>query len=234
MKKRPTESNAEKTQLQRIPAGCFSSWLRRARYSLIMENGAVVDCGTCKACCTSSYFIHIRPEETETAKRINKKLLFPAPGQPKGNVLMGYFENGYCPMMVDDRCTIYAHRPITCRSYDCRIFAAAGILAGDADKALINQRVMEWEFVYPTKLDRSQHEAVLAAARFLQEKDASFPVGAVPGNPSQLALMAIKIYHVFLNGSGKSGSAASNAEIIGAVMAEHDRFNALMAKKQQG
>ena len=52
---------------------------------------------------------------------------------PKGNMLLGYDENGHCPMLIDDKCSIYEHRPITCRSYDCRIFPAAGIVAGDDD-----------------------------------------------------------------------------------------------------
>ena len=82
------------TEQQDIPAGCFSSWLRRTRSALIKGSGAEVHCGECKACCRSSYFIHIKPEETQTISRINRKLLFPAPGLPKGNVVMGYNQHG--------------------------------------------------------------------------------------------------------------------------------------------
>ena len=134
---------------QDLPAGEFSSWLRRTRSALVEESGADVPCGECNACCRSSYFIHIRPEETRTLSRIPKKLLFPAPGLPKGNVLLGYDEHGRCPMLIDDKCSIYEHRPQTCRNYDCRIFSAAGIAAGDDDKALITQRYGAGSSVIP-------------------------------------------------------------------------------------
>ena len=118
-----------------LPAGCFSSWLRCTRLGLIKENEAFVQCGECNACCASSYFIHIRPDETQTLTAIPKALLFPAPGLPKGNVLMGYNEHGCCPMLTGGKCSIYEHRSQTCRSYDCRIFTAAGIIPDEAEKA---------------------------------------------------------------------------------------------------
>jgi Fe-S-cluster containining protein len=216
-----------------LPAGCFSSWLRRTRSTLVKENGVYVPCGECRACCTSSYFIHIRPEEKETKARINKKLLFPAPVLPKGNVLLGYVKNGCCPMLINDRCSIYEHRPLTCRSYDCRIFTAAGIAAGDADKALINQRVKRWKFSYPTRLDRDQHAAVQAAAKFIQERAECFPGGAVPTNLSQLAILALKVYKVFLrrdDDSGKTGQMPPDSEVAKAVMEANERFEARRIK----
>ncbi len=186
-------------------------------------------CGECKACCTSSYFIHIRPEENQTLARINKKLLFPAPGLPKGNVLLGYDQHGRCPMLIDGRCSIYEHRPLTCRNYDCRIFTAAGIAAGDDDKALINQRIQRWNFSYPTRRDRDQHSAVQAAAIFLRERAECFPGGAVPSNPSQLAILAIKVYKVFLkqnDDSGKTGHVSPDIEAAKAIMEANEKFEA--------
>jgi Fe-S-cluster containining protein len=215
------------TRQQDLPAGCFSSWLRRTRSALVKENGVDVRCGDCVACCTSSYFIHIRPEETRTTARINKKLLFPAPGLPKGNVLLGYDKDGRCPMLIEGRCSIYEHRPLTCRSYDCRIFTAAGIAAGENDKTLINQRVRRWKFSYPTRLDRDQHAAVKAAAAFLRERAECFPGGAVPTNPSQLAILALKVYKVFLrldDDSGKTRHMPSDSEVAKAIIEANERF----------
>jgi Fe-S-cluster containining protein len=212
---------------QDLPAGCFSSWLRRTRSALVKENGVYVHCGECRACCMSSYFIHIRPEEKQTKARINRKLLFPAPGLPKGNVLLGYDENGRCPMLIDGRCSIYEYRPLTCRSYDCRIFTAAGIAAGENDKALINQRLRLWKFSYPTRLDCDQHSAVQAAAKFIRERAECFPGGAVPGNPSQLAIMALKVYKVFLKRDGdsdKTGQVPPDIEVSKAVIDANERF----------
>ena len=221
------------TVQQDLPAGSFSSWLRRTRSALIKENGVDVPCGECNVCCRSSYFIHIKPEETQTLSRINRKLLFPAPGLSKGNVLLGYFEGGCCPMLMDDRCSIYGHRPLTCRSYDCRIFTAAGIAAGEDDKALITQRVQRWKFSYPTERDRDQHRAVQAAAVFLREHTECFPEGAVPRNPAQLAILAIKVYDVFLKyGSAysKTGRVYSDVEAAKAVMKANEKFEARRIK----
>ena len=218
---------------QDLPAGCFSSWLRRTRSMLIKENGVDVNCGECSGCCTSSYFIHIRPEETLTLTRINKKLLFAAPGLPKGNVLLGYDKNGHCPMFIDNKCSIYKHRPLTCRNYDCRIFTAAGITAGDVEKAVINQRILNWKFSYSTKLEREQHSAVQAAAIFLQERSACFPASAVPTNPSQLAILAIKVYDVFLKDNDKSSKTrhkSSDTKVAKAIMKANEKFEARRVK----
>jgi Fe-S-cluster containining protein len=230
--KKPTGA-VDMTRQQELPAGCFSSWLRRTRSALVKENRADVPCGDCIACCMSSYFIHIRPEETRTIARINKKLLFPAPGLPKGNVLLGYGMEGRCPMLIEGRCSIYEHRPLTCRSYDCRIFTAAGIAAGEKDKILVNQRVKRWKFSYPTRLDRDQHTAVKAAAAFLRERAQCFPGGAVPTNPSQLAILALKVYKVFLrrDDSGKTRQMPPDSEVAKAIMEANERFE---ARRKQG
>lgn len=215
------------TGQQDLPAGCFSSWLRRIRRALVKESGAIVSCGECNACCASSYFIHIRPEETQTLARIHRELLFPAPGLPKGNVVLGYDKNGRCPMLIDNKCSIYEHRPLTCRNYDCRIFSAAGIAAGDDDKTLITQRVRRWKFSYPTKRDHHQHSAVQAAAKFLRERAECFPAGAVPKNSSQLAILAIKVYDVFLKYNdefGQTGRLSSDIEVAKAIMEVNQKF----------
>ena len=154
------------TKQHDLPAGRFSSWLRRTRSAQTKEHGTDVPCNECNACCRSSYFIHIKPEETRTLTRIPRELLFAAPGLPEGNLLLGYDENGRCPMLFDDKCSIYEHRPRTCRNYDCRIFPATGLGAGDDDKALITQHVQRWKFSYPAERGRRQHSAVQAAAMF--------------------------------------------------------------------
>lgn len=195
----------EKSNPQDIPAGCFSSWLRRIRLTLLNDTEAVVNCGECNACCKSSYFIHIRLGETRTLSRIPREIVFPAPGQPQGNVLLGYNETGYCPMLIEDKCSIYEDRPLTCRTYDCRIFAAAGIMAGEEDKSQINERIRRWKFKYPSKRDLDQHSAVKLTTKFLRENSTLFPAGFVPSNPTQLALLAIKVYEVFLKYIGESG-----------------------------
>lgn len=221
------QTSEDMTEQEEAPAGRFSSWLRSTRATLLKENGAEVNCGECKACCKSSYFIHIRPEETETLVHINKKFLFAAPGLPVGNVLLGYYTNGCCPMLIDDKCSIYEYRPMTCRNYDCRVLNAAGIAAGGDDKVLINQRIQHWKFSYPTKRDHDRHSAVKAAARFLRERAECFAAGVVPNNPPQLAVLAVKVYGVFLKYDEKPGKikcVSPDSKIVKAVMKAGEKF----------
>jgi uncharacterized protein len=220
------------TEQQDLPAGRFSSWLRSTRSAQVKESGAEVPCGECNACCRSSYFIHIRPEETETLSRIPRELLFPAPGLPQGNVLLGYAEKGHCPMLIDGKCSIYEHRPLTCRTYDCRIFLAAGIAVGEDDKALITERVRRWKFSSLTKSERNQHSAVQAAATFLGERAECFPARVVPSNSTQLAILAIEVYNVFLKynyKSGKTRHVSEDLKVAKAVMEAHEKCEARRA-----
>jgi hypothetical protein len=92
-----------------LPAGSFSAWLRHARRALSSGAGTEVACAACAACCDSSYFIHIGPDETETLRLIEDGLLAPAPGLPAGHVLMGYDTKGLCPMLIDGRLWQGAH-----------------------------------------------------------------------------------------------------------------------------
>ncbi len=217
----------ELTEKQDLPAGEFSLWLRRTRRALTTHSGVDVPCAGCNACCRSSYFIHIGPAETETLARIPPELLFPAPGQPEGSVVMGYDEQGHCPMLVDGACSIYEHRPLTCRSYDCRIFAAAGIAAGEDDKKLVTRRSLRWKFDYPSERDRIQHSAVQAAARFLPEHAQRLGDEA-PSTSSQLAILAIKVYDVFLkihDGYNTNGSIPPDPDVVDAVMGANEEFD---------
>jgi hypothetical protein len=161
------------------------------------EQGSEVPCGGCTACCTSSQFVHIGPDESETLAHIPRALLFPAPRAPAGHVLLGYDENGHCPMLIDGKCSIYEHRPRTCRTYDCRVFPAAGIEV-DADKPGIARRARRWRFDFPAEVDRAEHDAVYAAATFLREHEDLLPEDAVPANATQRAVLAIEVHDAFL------------------------------------
>lgn len=106
--------------------------------------------------------------------------------------------DGTCPMLRDNECTIYQSRPQTCRDYDCRVFAAAGVAAGGSNKVVINRRVSEWRFSYPAESDRRAHAAVKAAAAFIAGKRSSFPGQHVPVGPTGIAVLACETYEVFL------------------------------------
>ena len=202
-----------------IDAGPFGAWLAAARASLRGEGpGLDVPCGECVGCCTSSMFVHVEPGETDSLAVIPARLLVRAPGRPRGHKLLGFAEDGACPMFKG-ACSIYEHRPRTCRHYDCRMFAAAGIDAGD-DKPVINQRVRDWVFSYESADARRAHEAVCAAAAFIRDERASFPGGAVPSAPADVAALAIKVYPLFLEERSKTLS-----EIAAAVVEASRQFD---------
>ena len=136
--------------------------------------------------------------------------------------MMRYLEDGTCPMLDSGRCSIYRHRPQTCRDYDCRIFAAAGIDAGAADKAVINRRVHAWRFTYPTDADWLAHRAVRAAASFIQTKKTRFPGGAAPTAPTGIAVLAIKSCSVFLD---PDIQARDDADIANAIIEASRAFD---------
>jgi len=180
---------SDEEEEENLPAGDFSAWLRAMLAALRDEAAADVPCGGCTACCTASQFVHIEPGETDTLAHIPPELLFPAPGRPRGHVLLGYDEQGHCPMLVEGQCSIYEHRPRTCRAYDCRIFAAAGldVDADDDRKAPIARRARRWRFALPTDDDRRRHAAVRAAARSVRATSVT-----------QLAVRAVESHEQFL------------------------------------
>ena len=155
------------------------------RGALRGEREAEVPCNGCTACCTSSQFVHIAPDEIETLAEIPAELVFPAPGLPKGHVVLGYDERGHCPMLVDDHCSIYEHRPRTCRTYDCRIFPATGldVAQGDASKVRIAERARRWRFTYASETDHDAHGALKATAATLM---------VAGDNATQRAVLAIE------------------------------------------
>jgi len=188
-----------------LPAGDFADWLTGTRAVLRGHGDAAVPCGGCTACCRSSQFVHVHADETDTLAHIPAELLFPAPQLPAGHRLLGYDEDGACPMLVDDHCSIYDHRPRACRTYDCRIFPAAGVQpdADDATKVAIGERARRWRFGTPTPADREQLAAVQAAARHLAVHGIP-PDDASPGNAIELALAAIAHHDRFMPDAGGS------------------------------
>jgi hypothetical protein len=181
-----------------VAAGPFSAWLRQVRQSLLGNEGMDVPCGDCVGCCVSGYSVQLRPEDHKAAAKIPTTFVVSAPGFPQGHLTMPALPSGLCPMLDGGKCSIYSVRPQTCLDYDCRIFAAAGLDAGGDDKSVINKRVREWRFSYPTQADELEHAAVRSVASFIREHRDSFTV-RVPAAPMGIAVFAIKAYGVFLD-----------------------------------
>jgi len=120
---------------------------------------------------------------------------------PDGHFVMGYNEHGHCPMLQDNRCTIYNARPQTCRAYDCRIFTASDMPPGETDKAPVSERTARWAFDYKTTADRNEQQNIARAAHWLvTERDnpeSRLPTQFIPSNSTQLAVLAIELRELF-------------------------------------
>lgn len=205
-----------------VQAGPFSEWLRAMRAALAGNAGMDVACGDCVGCCTSSYFIKVRAHETAAIERIGEGNLRPSPGASDGSLLMGFDSRGHCSMFANGGCSIYAHRPETCRTYDCRVFTAAGMNAGP-DRSVINERIASWRFEYPAPRDHEEHRAVTEAANFIRQHPIRFPGGHVPSRPGEIAVLAVKSYQVFLDKS------ATDPEISSRIVAACCEFDSRAA-----
>lgn len=184
-----------------VPAGEFGEWLQSAQRAVTDNLESDVPCGECNACCRASYFIHVTPEDTAAKAVIPSGLLFTAPGAPPGYQLMGFDEQGQCPMLKNGRCSIYADRPSACRSYDCRVFAAANIPAGGTEKAEVNARVLRWQFSYADTQARLAHAAVQKVAQVVGSCAQTFIAARAEVDPhaaSPIARFAIERHQQML------------------------------------
>jgi len=202
-------------------AGDFTQWLQGTHLTQVEGADANVPCGDCNGCCKSFYFIHITPSDTPALAAIPQELLFAAPGLPEGHFVMGYNDQGHCPMLIDDRCSIYFDRPQTCRAYDCRIFSAADMPPGETDKALVAERTQQWEFSFASDTGREQQSAVAAAARWLQQdrstSQINLPDGFIPSNTTQLAVLALHVYPLFLTSANSDTNSQAFADRLVAL-----------------
>lgn len=203
-------------------AGSFGEWLAQMRGVLRGERVADVPCGECVGCCISSYPIPLRPRDTVARSQVPEQWLM-GPSPPGERWLMGFREDGSCPFLEKRACTIYGDRPQTCRDYDCRIYAAAGLVP-DGGRAAIEQRVRSWEFRFGSDQERSEAEAVLRAARFIHGNAGLFPPDMRAGSATAAAVLAVKTYTLFLD-SGAAGPPAETARRVIEAARDFDHEN---------
>lgn len=213
-------SQDSETSSATVDAGSFGAWLAQFRAALLGEAGVDVPCGDCVGCCVSSYSILVRPADTRALAAIPAALLSSVPALGAGVKAMGYLPDGTCPMLRAGQCSIYSQRPQTCRDYDCRVFAAAGI---DAGKSVIDRRVRAWRFTYENESDRAAQRAIGRAAAFLAGHQDRFPEQRLPKNPSGIAVLAVKCYEVFLD---ERLEARDEGEIASAIVSAARAFDA--------
>jgi Fe-S-cluster containining protein len=185
-----------------LAAGDFSAWVQDMLGALRGERSSDVPCLGCTACCRASQFVHVAPDEADTLAHIPPALLFPAPRMPRGHMILGHDERGHCPLLVDDLCSIYQHRPRACRTYDCRIFAAAGLEPDGEAQAEVRQRIRRWRFTYPSPSDRVEGSAVRSAARFVSDHPEVLPDDVTVSDTTQRAVLALRLHRLFVGGDG--------------------------------
>lgn len=186
-------------------AGEFATWLTMILATL--RNGAASDvpCGDCTACCRASHFVHVEPGDVEARRVIPAELLFHAPGLPDDHMILGYDQHGACPLLTASGCSIYDARPRTCRTYDCRIFAASGVLPTEPTKAGIAATAATWQFSYANDGARQAHDAVRRASEYLAARRGA------EQDATGLAIAALLSYDLFL------APPANDAELDAAV-----------------
>ncbi|MGH9765830.1 MAG: YkgJ family cysteine cluster protein [Blastocatellia bacterium] len=112
------------------------------------KGGAEIDCESrlhlCKAACCRLPFALSKEDVQEGIVKWDL-------GQPYLNARDG---DGYCAQMERGscRCTIYHHRPIPCRGYDCRKDERIWL---DFERRLINPRF--GEMIWPERLEPNVH-----------------------------------------------------------------------------
>jgi len=203
------------TGAARIDAGGFGPWLEAMRAVLRGERDADVPCGTCVGCCVSSYPIPLRPGDEVARNEVPEQWLI-GPTPPGANWLMGFREDGSCPFLAAGNCSIYANRPQTCRDYDCRIYAAAGLLP-DGNRPVIAERVGAWEFTFSTSQERNAAAAVRRAAQFIRGNQELFPPAMRAGAATAIAVLAVKSHELFLSVEPASGNEELVRKVIEAV-----------------
>ena len=126
-------------------------------------------------------------------------------------------------MLVHGRCTIYEDRPIVCRTYDCRIYAAADVTrTGQA----IAEQVRRWEFSHLAPEDRERHAAVRAAASVHPgARRVPAPARRRATSPCVSRVLAIAVHESFLEDAPRAiGHRSSDRDKARAVVAANERL----------
>lgn len=152
------------------PTGSLADWVVGMRAALAGTADADVPCDGCTACCTAAMFLEIDADEVDTLAHIPAELLIHAPELDDGQMLVGYDADGHCHLLVDGMCSIYEHRPRTCRTFDCRVFPATDIDADD-ERPFVALASRRWIFDPHDEVDLRELAALRAAAASIDSDD---------------------------------------------------------------
>ena len=92
--------------------------------------------GACTACC---HYPGIVVDEKRDRKRLAHLV---TERSPDGELVLQRRSDGACVHLGAQGCTVYEQRPAVCRAFDCRIFAAMGLI----ERCGPNHQTPHWEF----------------------------------------------------------------------------------------
>jgi hypothetical protein len=104
-------------------------------------NAGPVPCAGCSACC---YYAGVPVDKKRDRSRLPHLL---TERNHDGELVLRRRADGACAHLGDRGCMIYEHRPSACRSFDCRAFAAMGLV----EHCDPNHRTPDWEFAAPER-----------------------------------------------------------------------------------
>jgi hypothetical protein len=135
-------------------------------------------------------------------------------------------------MLSAGGCSIYSDRPQTCRDYDCRIYAAAGLLP-DGERPIISERVLAWRFDFGNEEERVEAAAVWRAAEFIRCHSTLFPEDMRAGSATAVAVLAVKTCDLFLDAAHPPGTGESLQQAVQRVMDAARAFDSDAGLKQE-
>lgn len=111
---------------------------------------ARVPCDGCTACCHYAR-VDVHPHQETPESLAVLDLVEDAEG-----LSLRKREDGACVHLGPAGCTVYAHRPHSCRAYDCRLYALTGML----DSYDGGRHQPRWIFDLPTRLSQATAAAM--------------------------------------------------------------------------
>jgi hypothetical protein len=118
-----------------------------------------VPCNGCTACCRSG--LRVVLSLRESGEGLETELVDGRRGLKQN-------ADGSCVHLVDGKCSVYEHRPIACRSFDCRDYAVASVRPGNFPA--IAEAAMRWRPEIKSNEDRTTLERVGTVAVHLALK----------------------------------------------------------------
>ena len=127
---------------------------------------APMDCGTCSACCRVFAFVPLL--QHETGEGLNYELV-------NGKRVLKKNIDGSCIHLINDKCSVYEHRPLSCSGYDCRELSVCDVVPPEPE---IAEAILKWKWDTTSIKDQKSLKEVRRSAKEFQKLGNSPEVAA--------------------------------------------------------